>query len=163
MATFNAAPYLFDGLVAPTETELARIAEKDPSFYNAALAKFMKHAFYFTIPLQIITAISSNTKVSPAFTARFPFKVVGAEIGAETSGGSNAIGAIHKALAATPTTFASMQEADTDIHTAIGYMQAAVITAAKVDFAVGDRLLLSGNSSDGALVGISAVVHCYRL
>lgn len=162
MAAFNSAPY--KGEIGLSEADLTTIREKDGGIYGVGLDAFVRQGRYFTIPLDVHTTANNNTKDSGIYVARFRFLVWGAEFVAETAGGSTGTMDLEKALAAAPTTFATMLEADVDVKTAVGIFQAGSITNGKETIEIGDRLKaqsISGSAADQT--GARCILHCIRL
>ena len=164
MSAFDASAWLGDRNVRPTDAVIQQIRNYDAGLYRCGLDQIVQHGGYFVLPLAVNADANATTKTGVAHEARIPFKVVGAEVGAEVAAVSAGTAMIEKAPAATPTTFGDLLEADVDIKTAIGVMQAGEGTDGEEDIAVGDRLRMSVTGiGSGALTGSVAHLHCFRL
>lgn len=163
MSAFDNAAWIGTRAVRPTDAQLAQIAQRDTGLYQVNMDYFWRHAGYFQQQLSIAATISSTTVEGISTIARVPFKVVAVDLGVETSAGSAATGMVEKALAATPTTWTDLLEADVDVHTGLKVMQAGSVTSGKEDFAAGDRFRASFTATGGAIVGNRIVMHCFRL
>ncbi len=168
MADQSTGPYMGDANFAFTEAELATIAEKDPSFYNALRANALRNAFYFPIPLQLQTAVGNTTSTGIQVVIRFPCRVFYAEVGCEAAAGGSATAKVEVALAATPTSFTTLTTGGTsgnvDIKTAAPILQGSRVDAAKSYLAVGDivRLSITG-ASGGNVTGGFGILHAVRV
>lgn len=118
------------------------------------------------IPLELhgSDASAGTTATGPSYLVPFPCEIVKVHHSAMTAGGATGTMDLHKAAAATPTSFATVQTAATDVKTAVGTEVNASIDDTKHTLAVGDRLRVSGTSgSGGALNTQRTTVYLRRL
>lgn len=118
------------------------------------------------IPLEFHGADASagSTTTGPSYLIPFPCEIVTVHHCAMTAAGATGTMDLHKAAAATPTTFATVQTAATDVKTAVGTEVSASIDDTKHTLAKGDRLRITGISgSGGALNTQRTTVYLRRL
>jgi hypothetical protein len=118
------------------------------------------------IPLELhgVDASSGTTTTGPSYLVPFACEVLVVHHCAMTAAGATGTMDLHKALAATPTTFATLQTAATDVKTDVTKEVAASIDDTKNVLAKGDRLRISGVSgSGGALNTQRSTVYLRRL
>lgn len=164
MAAFNAAPWIGDRTIRPSDEVLDSIDKRDTGLYQCDMGKLWRNSGYFLLPMRIITTPNGNTKYSPEWTARFPFKVVAAEVACETSAGSGATVDLEKNPSGSPDTYATMSTGAVSVHSGAGDFQDLPILDGSEDVAYGDQLRIAGvGSGSGNVTGIVAFVHCFRL
>lgn len=164
MTAFDASAWIGSRAVRPTTAQLDQIANYDAGLYQVGMDNLLRHLHYFTQELQVAAAVNNATVTGPAKIARVPFKCVAVDCVCESAAGSACTVTVEKALAATPTSYASMLEALVDVKTAAGIAQAGSVTSTKEDFAAGDRFRVSVvGTGAGAVVGAMALMHCFRL
>lgn len=163
MAAFDAAAFLGPRSVRPTDAQLLIVQRYDHAFGDAGIANAWRHMMYFTLAFTIGTAINANAKSSLELTARFPFKVIGAEVGVESAAGSACVADLEKNPSGGADTFATMSTGAVDVKTAAGEFQNLPILDGAEDVAYGDqiRLTVTGTGA-GAVVGANAILHCMR-
>lgn len=118
------------------------------------------------IPLELHGADASagTTATGPSYLIPFPCEIVKVHHCAMTAAGATGTMDLHKAAAATPTTFATVQTAATDVKTDVTKEVNASIDDTKNTLAVGDRLRISGASGSGGALGTQrTTVYLRRL
>lgn len=164
MTAFDATQWVGSKTVRITDAQVAQMDRYDSGLGAIGVSALWRSAGMFMLPFTLAAAVNNATVVGLAQVARIPFKLVHLDVGCESAAGSTATLDLHKAVAATPTSFATMLEAAVDVQTAAGTMQAASVTDTKEDIAVGDHLRIVGiGGGSGAVVGSSGLAICYRL
>lgn len=162
MAAFVSAPYIGNYTIGFSTAQLQELQERAQALFPKSanpLQSLAKLGLLFTLDLDVRAAVSSATVDGGAHLAQFPFKVVGIQAGCETSGGSAATVDLHKD---TGSGYATMLNADINIHATAGVGTAGDILAGAEDINVGDKLRLQVIATGGAVVGTKATLWCIR-
>lgn len=149
--------------VQPTDAQLAKIRQYDPGLYDVGLSTLLAHLHYFVIPLVLAETPNNNAKNSVALPALIPYDIMAVQHGCKSAAGTAATGDIHKSTAAAPTTYATIQNAATDIKTdADLFVSAAILDGSEsVEYGGRVKLIVTGTGS-GDVVGAMAYLHCFR-
>lgn len=163
MATFDESPYVGARLVAFSAAELLELHRAGPAVFPSVNLDKLKHLGTFAVALEIAAAVDNATVAGGVWEAKFPVKVIHMDASVESAAGSAATLDVHLALAATPTTFATMTLGAVDVKTGVPYPQALPFTSGKENLEVGDRLkAVAIGTGSGAVVGSKVIVYLQR-
>lgn len=164
MAAVVSSPELSASPVNVSDRELATLAQYNGAMGYPNLDRSLVLLGLFLLPLVGADAGASATGDGLAWVAPFPCEIRGAQLGSVASAGATGTLDVHKAEAATPTTYASVQTAATDTKTGLGVMQTASLDDTKITLAQGDRLRLrSASGAGGSLTGNQGLLWIKRL
>lgn len=164
MAAFDASAWIGARQIRPTEAQLTQIANYDPGLYKVGMDALWRHVHYFVLTLLVATSANATTKYSLEMTARVPFKVVAAEVGVESAGGSACTMDLEKNPSGDPDTYATMSTGAVAVKAAAGSFVNLPILEDSEDVAAGDQLRVAVVGTDaGDVVGAVAQLHCFRL
>jgi hypothetical protein len=162
-ALTTASQYIGNFLAGFTADQLQELQERAQALFPKsanALLQLARLGHMFPIELDVRATVSSATVNGGAHLAQIPFKVVKIQAGCETSGGSACTVDLHKD---TGSGYATMLNADIDVHTTVGVGTAGDILNGAEDISVGDKLRLQVIATGGAVVGTRATLWCVRL
>lgn len=162
MATFDASPYL--GEIGLTDAQFQEYHKVDTGLSKVGASRAVELGRVFMFSLPVYTTANNNTKDGAKWAAPFRFKILKVWGSAEAAGGTAGQMDLEKALAAAPSTFATMLEGNIDVKTLVGSRVAGAITSGKEDIEVGDVLKPQSISTSAAdQTGASLLLLCMRL
>lgn len=157
-------PVFFSNVTLRFTSAMAALARAALNTIGIDLNRFDEQAGIIPLELHGADASAGTTATGPSYLVPFACEVVKVHHSAMTAAGATGTMALHKAALATPTTFATIQTAATDVKTAVGTEVDASIDDTKHTLAAGDRLRISGTSgSGGALNTQRTTVFLRRL
>lgn len=147
-----------------SDAELAVLEQYNGVLGYPNLGRYLALLGLFAFSLPGADAGASATGDGPAWVAPFPCEIRAAQVVSVASAGATGTLDVHKAAAATPTTFASIQTAATDTKTGLGVYQTASLDDTKNVLAQGDRVRLrSASGAGGSLTGNTVLLWVKRL
>lgn len=162
MSTFDASAWIGNRTVRPTDAELTTLQNWARGLGDVPVAHFWRHSGFFEMDLSIAATVNAATVPSMIWTAKFPFKVVAAQVGVESAAGSAATLDVH--VKPSGGAFASIFTAAVDVKTGAGTAQDAAILDGSEDVAYGSQIkLVAIGTGAGAVVGSVAKLLCFRL
>lgn len=162
MSAFDASAWIGNRTVRPTDAELTTLQNWARGLGDVPVAHFWRHAGYFEVDLGIAATVNSATVAGLIWTAKFPFKVVAAQVGVESAAGSAAT--LDVQVKPSGGSFASIFTAAVDVKTGAGTAQDASILSGSEDVAYASQIkLVAVGTGSGAVVGSAAKLLCFRL
>ena len=157
-------PVFFSNIALRFTAAMSVLARAAINTLGINLEVLDERAGVFPLHLHGSDASAGTTATGPSALVPFACEVVKVHHSAMTAGGATGTMDLHKAAAATPTSFGTLQASATDVKTAVGTEVDAAIDDAKNTLAAGDRLRISGSSgSGGALNTQRSTVYLRRL